>query len=160
MIFVIKVTTNKEDKALDLIEDRVKKKQLEVYSIARPHGLRGYIFLEALDRETAEEAVFDLPYTKGIIGKTLEYGEIKNMIEPQITAVNIEKSDIVEIISEPFKKEKARVLRVDKQKGEVLVSLLGATVPIPVTVKIDNVKVIRREKEESEGTEDAREEDQ
>ena len=155
MIFVIKVTTNKEDKALDLIEDRVKNKQLEAYSIARPHGLRGYIFLEALDRETAEEAVFDLPYTKGIIGKTVTYEEIKNMIEPQITAINIEKNDIVEIISEPFKKEKARVLRVDKQKGEVLVSLLGATVPIPVTVKIDNVKVIRREKDEAEDAEEA-----
>ena len=77
------------------------------------------------------------------------------MIEPQITAVNIEKNDVVEIISEPFKKEKARVLRVDKQKGEVLVSLLGATVPIPVTVKIDNVKVIRREKDEAEDAEEA-----
>ncbi|MBI2124278.1 transcription elongation factor Spt5 [Candidatus Pacearchaeota archaeon] len=150
MIFVIKVTTNKEDKAVDLIEDRSIKKKLEVYSIARPHGLRGYIFLEALDRETVEEAVFDLPYTKGIIGKPISYDEIKNMIEPQITAVNIEKNDVVEIIAEPFKKEKARVMRVDKQKGEVLVSLLGATVPIPVTVKIDNVKVIRREKDEDE----------
>ncbi|HLD36979.1 MAG TPA: transcription elongation factor Spt5 [Candidatus Nanoarchaeia archaeon] len=150
MIFVIKVTTNKEDKAVDLIEDRSVKKKLEVYSIARPHGLRGYIFLEALDRETVEEAVFDLPYTKGIIGKPISYDEIKNMIEPQITAVNIEKNDVVEIIAEPFKKEKARVMRVDKQKGEVLVSLLGATVPIPVTVKIDNVKVIRRDKDEDE----------
>src|SRR3989338_1861208 len=148
MIFVIKVTTNKEDKALDLIEERVAKKQLAVYSIARPHGLRGYIFLEAVDRETAEEAAFNLPYTKGIVGKTVSYEEIKNMIEPQIIAIKIEKDDIVEIIAEPFKKEKAKVLRVDKQKGEVSISLLGATVPIPVTVKIDNVKVIRREKEE------------
>ena len=150
MIFVIKVTTNKEDKALDLIEERVAKKQLAVYSIARPHGLRGYIFLEAVDRETAEEAAFNLPYTKGIVGKTVSYEEIKNMIEPQIIAIKIEKDDIVEIIAEPFKKEKAKVLRVDKQKGEVSISLLGATVPSPVTVKIDNVKVIRREKEEGE----------
>jgi len=157
MIFVIKVTTNKEDKAVDLIEDRSVKKKLEVYSIARPHGLRGYIFLEALDRETVEEAVFDLPYTKGIIGKPISYDEIKNMIEPQITAVNIEKNDVVEIIAEPFKKEKARVMRVDKQKGEVLVSLLGATVPIPVTVKIDNVKVIRRDKDEDEENPEGRE---
>jgi len=28
--------------------------------------------------------------------------------------------------------------------------LLGASVPIPVTVKLDNVKVIRRENEEDE----------
>jgi hypothetical protein len=34
---------------------------------------------------------------------------------------------------------------VDKLKGDCVVSLLGAAVPIPVTVKLDNVRVIRRE---------------
>lgn len=150
MIFVIKVTTNKEDRALESIHDRVKSKNLEVYSIIRPHGLKGYIFLEAADREHAEEAAFNLQYVKGIIGKTLTYEAIKNLIEPTIEAINIEKNDIVEIISEPFKKEKAKVLRIDKQKGEAVVSLLGAAIPIPVTVKLDNIKVIRREKDKDE----------
>ena len=59
MIFVIRVTTNKEDQVVDLIADRTKKKQLPVYSIIRPHGLRGYILLEAIDHETAEEAAFN-----------------------------------------------------------------------------------------------------
>ena len=54
----------------------------------------------------------------------------------------------------PFKKEKAKVIRVDKSKGEAVVTLLAAVVPIPVTVKFDNVKVIRREKEETEETEE------
>ena len=54
MIFVIKVTTNKEDRALEMISDKAKKKNLQVFSLTRPHGLRGYIFLEALDREIAE----------------------------------------------------------------------------------------------------------
>ena len=40
--------------------------------------------------------------------------------------------------------------RIDKQKEEIVVSLLGAAVQFPVTVKLDNVKVIRRE----EGEED------
>ncbi|MDO8528659.1 MAG: transcription elongation factor Spt5 [Nanoarchaeota archaeon] len=148
MIFIIKVTTNKEEKALDMIYDRAVKKNLNVFSISRPHGLRGYILLEAEDRESAEESVFNLPYVKGIIGKTITYEEIKNMIEPSATTITIKEGDIVEILAEPFKKEKAKVLRVDKQKEEAVVSLLGAVVPLPVTVKIDNVKVIRREGEE------------
>mgnify|MGYP000592538079 CR=1 FL=1 len=151
MIFIIKVTTNKEEKAVDMISERVEKKNLNVFSVSRPHGLRGYILLEAEDRESAEDAVFNLPYIKGIIGKTITYEEIKNMVEPSVTAISIKEGDIVEMISEPFKKEKAKVLRVDKQKEEVVVSLLGAIVPLPVTVKIDNVKVIRREGEENEG---------
>ena len=150
MIFVIKVTTNKEDRALELISVKVHKKDLNVYSLARHHGLKGYLFLEAEDRDSAEEAAYNLPYVKGIIGKTLQYEEIKNMLEPTMEEINIEKGDIVEIIGEPFKKEKAKVVRVDKTKEEVVVTLLAAVVSIPVTVKLDNVKVIRRDKEEGE----------
>lgn len=148
VIFVVKVTTNKEDKALEIVADKIKKKDINVYAVARPHGLRGYIFLEAPDRENAEEAVFNLPYVKGIIPKVISYEEIKPMIEPVAADIKIEKNDVVEIISEPFKKEKAKVVRVDKAKGECVVSLLGAAVPIPVTVKLDNLRVIRREEEE------------
>ena len=148
MIFIIKVTTNKEERAVDMIAERAEKKQLNVFSISHPHGLRGYILLEAEDRESAEEAVFNLPYIKGIIGKTISYDEVKGMIEPSTATVLIQEGDIVEIISEPFKKEKAKVIRIGKQKEEVTVSLLGAVVPLPVTIKMDNVKVIRREETE------------
>ncbi len=148
MIFIIKVTTNKEERALEMISERAEKKALNIFSIIRPHGLRGYIIVEAADRESAEEAVFNLPYIKGIIGKTLDYDEIKNMLEPKIEDINIEIGDLVEIIGQTFKGEKAKVIRVDKTKGEVVVSLLGASVPIPVTIKIDNIKVIRRENKE------------
>jgi len=150
MIFIVKVTTNKEDRALDLIADKIKKKNINVYAVARPHGLRGYIVLEAPDRENAEEAVFNLPYVKGILPKVITYEEVKSMLEPITADVKIEKGDIVEMISEPFKKEQAKVTRIDKAKGEAVVSLLGAAVPIPVTVKIDNIRVIRREGEEDE----------
>src|SRR6056297_2020207 len=160
MIFIIKVTTNKEESALDMIAQRAKKKELDVYSVALPHGLRGYIILEAKDRDSAEEAAFNLPYVKGIIGRTVDYSEIEGMIQPSVETVSIEEGDIVEIISEPFKKEKAKVMRIDKQREEVVVSLLGAAVPLPVTIKLDNVKVIRRgsESEDSDSEQDEGEE--
>jgi transcriptional antiterminator NusG len=158
MIFIIKVTTNKEERAMELVSERAEKKALNVFSVIRPHGLRGYIILEAADRESAEESVFNLPYIKGIIGKTLTYEEIRAMLEPKAEDLRIEVGDIVEIIGQTFKGEKAKVTRVDKIKGEVVVSLLGASVPIPVTIKIDNVKVIRREgKEEESSSESSRE---
>ncbi|MDO8623400.1 MAG: transcription elongation factor Spt5 [archaeon] len=149
MIFIIKVQTNKEESAVDLIADRVKKKKINVYSVLRPHGLRGYIILESEDRDSAEESVYNLPYIKGIVGKTISYDEIKNMLEASAATVSIEEGDIVEIISSTLKGEKAKVLRIDKQKEEVVVSLLGAVVPLPVTIKLDNIKVIRREDEEN-----------
>ena len=72
------------------------------------------------------------------------------MVETSTAPVSIKEGDIVEIISEPFKKEKAKVLRVDEQKGDVVVSLLGALVQLPVTIKIDNVRAVRREDQEDE----------
>ena len=112
--------------------------------------MRGYIFIEAKDKEAVEEAFHGVPYAKGVLPKLIEYKEIEATIEQVKIQMNIEKNDIVEIISGPFKREKAKVSRVDEQKEEVIVELLEAAVPIPITVKLDSVKVIRREKEESE----------
>ena len=159
MIFIIKVTTNKEDKAAEMISSRSVKKNLNIYCMARPHGLKGYLILEAEDRESAEEGVFGLQYVKGILGKNVEYADIQNMLEPKVEEINIKIGDIVEIISQTFKGEQAKVTRIDKGKGEVVVSLLGASVPIPVTVKIDNVKVVRREEKVEEKEEEEKEED-
>ena len=103
MIFIIKVTTNKEERAVDMISERAEKKQLNVFSVSRPHGLRGYVLLEAEDRESAEESVFNLPYVKGIVGKTISYEEIKNMVEPTVTNVLIKEGDIVEMIGTTFR---------------------------------------------------------
>lgn len=69
------------------------------------------------------------------------------MLEQVKREIDIRKKDIVEIISGPFKREQARITRIDKVKEEVVVELLGAAVPIPITVKMDAVKVIRRESE-------------
>lgn len=161
MLFIIKVTTNKEDRAIEMMAERAEKKALNVYALVRPHGLKGYTIIEAADRDSAEEVAYDLPYVKGIIAKTITYEEIKNMLEPKVEDMKIEIGDIVEMIGQTFKGEKAKVTRINKQKGEVVVSLLGASVPIPVTVKLDNVKVIRREeKAEDEEAEEKREEDE
>ncbi len=119
MIFILKVTTNKEERAMDMIHDRAIKKNLQVFSIARPHGLKGYLILEAANRDSIEEAAFNLPYVKGIIGKTVTYEEIKNMIQPEVQDINIEIGDIVEMIADHFKNEKGKVTRIDKKKGEV-----------------------------------------
>ena len=150
MIFIIKVTSNKEERAMEMMHERAIKKQLQLFSIVKPHGLKGYLILEAANRDAIEEAAFNLPYVKGIVGKTVTYEEIKNMIQPEVQDFNIEIGDIVEMIADHFKNEKGKVTRIDKKKGEIVVSLLGAAVPIPVTVKIDNVKVIRRDSEQSE----------
>ncbi len=153
-IFALRTTANREDQVVDFIASNVQKKKLAVYSIVRPHGMRGYIFIEAKDRPSAEEAYIGVPYAKGLLGKPVRYEEIEPMIEQAKATVNIQKNDIVEIISGPFKREKAKIVRVDLQKEEVIVELLETAIPIPLTLKLDAVKVIRRETEEEEDTDE------
>ena len=128
-IFALRTTANREDQVVDFITSTVKKKKLEVYAIIRAHGMRGYIFIEAKDRESAEESFVGVPYAKGLLGKPVGYQEIEPMLEQVKVQVNIQKGDIVEIISGPFKRENAKVVRFDTQKEEVVLELLETAIP-------------------------------
>ena len=150
-IFGLRTSANRESQVMDFVASNAKKKKLNVYSVIQPHGMRGYIFLEAATRVDAEQAAFNVPYARGILKKQIEYKEIEHMLEQVKREVNMQKNDICEIISGPFKREKAKITRIDKTKEEVVVELLESAVPIPITVKMDSVKVIRRESEEEEG---------
>ena len=144
-IFALRTTANREDQVMDFVTSNAIKKKIEVYSVIRPHGMRGYIFVEAATRTDAEQAAFNIPYARGILPQPVKYSEIEHMLEQVKHDMNIQKNDIVEIISGPFKRENAKVTRIDKTKEEVVVELLEAAVPIPITVKMDAVKVIRRD---------------
>ena len=82
-----------------------------------------------------------------------EYRDLRGLMNWEFgTGIFKLSNDIAEIISGPFKREKAKIIRVDKLKEEVVVELLQAAVPIPITVKMDAVKVIRRDTAGGEGS--------
>ncbi len=153
-IFALRTTANREDQVMDFMTSNINKKGMNVFSLVRPHGMRGYIFVEAGLRSDAEQAAFNVPYARGILPNEIQYKEIEHMLEQVKLVVNIEKGDIVELISGPFKREKAKVTRLDLTKEEVVVELLEAAVPIPITVKLDAVKVIRRDATEEKSDDD------
>ena len=57
-LFALRTTANREDQVLDFVTSNAQKKKLAVYSLIRPHGMRGYIFVEAKTRADAD------PYAK------------------------------------------------------------------------------------------------
>jgi transcription termination/antitermination protein NusG len=146
-LFVLRTTANREDQVMDYIAANIEKKGLSVFAAIRPHGMRGYIFLEAASREAAETAAYKIPYARGILPRPVDFNEIEHMVEQVKPEYNIRKYDIAEIISGPFKREKCKIARIDKVKEEVVVELLEAAVPIPITLKMDAIKIIRRDSE-------------
>ncbi len=150
-IFGVRTAANREDQVMDFLSSKLHKEtKLEIYAIIRPHGMRGYIFIEAGSQEEAEAALQGVPYSRGILPKEIPYAEIEHMLEQVKVEMNIRKNDIVEIIAGPFKRENAKVMRINKQREEIVVELLEAAVPIPITVKMDAVKVVRRDSDSEE----------
>jgi len=149
-IYTLKTTANREEQVLDFVVNNIRKKEINVYSVFHPHGMRGYIFIEAETKDDAQMSYQGVPYAKGLLRAPVSYNEIEHMLEQAKAQMNIQNKDIVEIISGPFKGENARVTRIDQQKEEVVLELLESAVPIPITVKLDSVKVVRRDTEEHE----------
>jgi transcriptional antiterminator NusG len=154
-IYALRTTANREDQVMSFVTSNAARKKLEVYSVVRPHGMRGYIFIEAGSRSDAEQAAFGVPYARGLLSSIIQYNEIEHMLEQVKKEANIQKNDIAEIISGPFKREKAKITRINKAKEEVVVELLEAAVPIPLTLKIDAVRVIRRDTEGGKAEEES-----
>ncbi len=144
-IYGLRTAANREDQVVDYLISKLKKTPKGILSVIRPHGMRGYIFVEATSKADAEMTLHGVPYARGLLPHEIPYSEIEHMLEQVKVEMNIKKKDIVEIISGPFKRENAKVIRINKQKEEIVVELLEAAVPIPITVKMDSVKVIRRE---------------
>jgi len=149
-IYALRTSANREDQVMDFVSSNVKRKKLPVYALIFPHGTKGYIFMEAKDRQSAEQAAYSVPYARGVLAKDVQFHEIEHMLEVTKKVMNIKINDIVEIIAGPLKREQAKIVRIDEQKSEVVVNLIGAAVPIPLTVKMDAVKVIRRDNNDEE----------
>ncbi|MDK2849665.1 MAG: transcription termination/antitermination protein NusG [Candidatus Woesearchaeota archaeon] len=145
-IFSVRTTAGREEQVIEFASEIIKKKGYDVYSLVHPNGMKGYIFIEAGSLQAAEEAMRGVPYAKGVIPSPIAFDEIEHMVQiEKKQEVNIKIGDIVEIISGPFQREQAKVIRTDLNKEDVVVELINAAVPIPITLKVDNVKVIRRE---------------
>ena len=149
-IFSVRTAANREDQVVDYLISKLQKEGFGILSVIKAHGMRGYIFIEVGTGFDPEVALQNVPYARGLLPREIPYQEIEHMLEQVKVEMNIRKNDIVEIISGPFKRENAKVIRINKPKEEIVVELLEAAVPIPITVRMDAVKVIRREGSDEE----------
>ncbi|MFX0107251.1 MAG: transcription elongation factor Spt5, partial [Candidatus Hodarchaeota archaeon] len=76
--------------------------------------------------------------------------EIDKFLVPKPAAEGISIGDVVEIISGPFKGERAKVARVDAAKEELILELLDSPHTIPIRVHADFAKIVEKAKREEE----------
>ncbi len=145
MIFSVRTVIGQEKVVVESIAYRAKEENLEVYSLGILPNLKGYILIEAKDELTARLAVHDAPYIKapGVLKGVISLKELAPVLEQKGIVAEIKEGMKVEVISGPFKGEKAKVLRYNEAKEEVTVEMLDAAVKIPLTIKADSIKILR-----------------
>lgn len=144
MIFPIRTTVGQEQMVVDILGAKISKEDLNIYSIAVVPGLKGYILLEADNEITVRRGITDTPHVRGsgIVKGAVNIEELSDMLDAKPLMKTLQEGQKVEIISGPFKGEKAKITRVNAQKEEVVLELLEAAVKIPVTIKAENIKII------------------
>ena len=153
-IFAIKTQVGKEQNAADLINSRTDKSKIKIPSILATPELRGYIFLESYDRDRIADMIKTVSYAKGMLNGDVPIDEIQNFLAPASAVAKITEGDVVEMVAGPFRGETAKVTHIDDAKEEITVELFESVVPIPITVRGEQVRVIKRKEEEKKTTEE------
>ena len=163
-IFAVKATAGQERVVAELLyRDSVSKKDLiaaeggSIYAILYTTGLKGYVLVEANSPGVVDDIAREVPKTKGLLLKrrgdlesagTIAIGDLEKTLKPTPVCTEVTRGDLIELISGPFKGEKARVAKIDTGKNEITVELIEAAVPIPVIVNGEDIKILSRDKDE------------
>ena len=142
--FVVRVTGGQEENVAKIVRQRVKATNMPIYSIIIPPASKGLLILEADSAAAVLEALSGIKYFKRLVYGTIPEDEVFNIIKAKVEEEEFKIGDIVEVISGPFRDMKARVLRVDKDKKEVVIEFLDRSVTLPITVSTD---MLRKAKE-------------
>ena len=138
-IYAIKTTASQEQAVSDMI---ARKEHPAIHSILSPDSLTSYVMVEADEPDAIGLIIEEIPHARTIISGESSIEEIGHFLTPKSDVEGISEGDIIELIAGPFKGERAQVQRIDEAKDQVTVELYEATVPIPVTVRGDQIRVL------------------
>ena len=146
-IYAVKTTASQERTVADMI---INREEEDIHAALAPDSLTSYVMVEADGNAALERALEDIPHARGVVERggdaaPSSFSEVEHFLSPKPDVEGIGEGDIVELIAGPFKGEKAQVQRIDEGKDQVTVELYEATVPIPVTVRGDQIRVLDSE---------------
>lgn len=146
-ILILKTSIGHERAVVDGVAGKVKTGgDKGIFALLAPGKLEGYVFMEAMNTDLVRETCRGVRKAKGLVEGETQLTEIEHFLTPKPLVSGISEGDVVELVAGPFKGEKARVQKIDESKEEITVELFEATVPIPVTVRGDSVRVLEKER--------------
>ena len=149
MIATIRTTSGRENSVMESVSIKVTKNGIPIKSLVYTEEIRGYIFIEG-DVNDIEAAIKSMPHVRGLINKPVPVVQLERFLIPEKMEIKTEIGDIVEIIGGPFKGEKGKITRVDDTKEEITVEFLEASIPIPVTISVNSIRMYEKKKKKKD----------
>ncbi|MGC9132989.1 MAG: transcription elongation factor Spt5 [Nanopusillaceae archaeon] len=143
-IYTIVVTSGKEELVADILASEAKKRNLEIYSILQIPGIKGYIFVEALNSLEVQRAIIGIRHAKRVMPQEINIDELLKYFEEEKVQLNI--GDIVEVLSGAFKGTRGKILNIDEKKNEATIELIDVPVPLQLNIPVNNLKLIEKSK--------------
>lgn len=143
MIYTVKTVVGRENITTELIAAKAKSEGLRIDALIHPEEIKGYVFVEG-NISDVEKSIQNIPHVRGLIKTPVDIKDIKRFLKPRETEIKLDVGDIVEVIGGPFKGERGKVVRYNKIKRECTIELIEVTVPIPITVSVDLVKILEK----------------
>jgi len=126
-----------------LLKLRAEAGKLPIYSIVVTN-LKGLIFVESAGPHVVDLAGRGVKHFKGRMRGKVDVDELVSMVFRRPSYEEFNVGDTVEIVAGPLKGHRARVVSVDASKRTIRVELLDATIPLPLDLRIDDVKKVKR----------------
>ncbi len=143
-IFAIRTTVGQERNVARMILNRLDENVEDIASVFILPSIRGYVFVEALDRDKVVMHIQGIMHIKSkpIAAMRLEELERHIIEKPIIETIDI--GLIVEVIAGPLKGVTGKIIRIDKLKKEVTIELIESRYPLPISVPVNYVRPVSK----------------
>jgi transcriptional antiterminator NusG len=145
MIFAIRTIVGRENVVLESLYNRAIKNNIPIKALIHPEEIKGYVFVEG-ELENVRELIKGVVNVRGLITSPVNISELEKFLKPKESKIEVNIGDIIEVVSGPFKDTRGKITRIDNIKREVTIEPLEVSVPIPITIPIEFVKIVEKKK--------------
>jgi transcriptional antiterminator NusG len=145
MIFAIRTIVGRENVVLESLYNRAMKNNIPIKALIHPEEIKGYVFVEG-ELENVKELIKGLVNVRGLITSPVNVSELEKFLKPKESKIEVNIGDVIEVVSGPFKDTRGKITRIDNIKREVTIEPLEVSVPIPITIPIEFVKIVEKKK--------------
>ncbi len=141
---IVRTVGGQEYNVALILKARIESKNIGIPALIVLPQLKGLIFVERGLPHVLQNLITGIKHCRGILRGKVPLSEIIRVISRPI---ELKIGDIVEIVSGPFRGYKGKVMDIDTESGTVTIEIMDATSPMPITLRIKDVRLLERRKE-------------